>query len=70
MELETIPQVCLVTDVCRILKMSRMQFYALKRAGRWPLPEISPKLDRRPRYRGADVQLLIDGGLSRRGRRG
>lgn len=64
-----IPTVCTVADVCRILRLSQRQFFALRAAGRFPIPEILPRLDRRPRFRGIDVQRYLSGEFQQRRRR-
>lgn len=59
---QPIPMVCTIDDVCRILQVSESQFFNLRRTGRFPIPEIQPRLDKRPRFRGADVRSFITGG--------
>jgi hypothetical protein len=55
-----IPPVCLVDDVCRLLKISRSTLTRLRRARAFPIKEL-PALDKHPRWSGADVQRFIDG---------
>lgn len=60
------PMVCTIADVCRILQIKESQFHALRRQGRFPIPEIEPRLDKRPRFRGIDVRRYVNGGETRR----
>lgn len=68
---EAIPATCTVADVCRLLQLSQRQFFSLRAAGTFPIPEILPKLDRRPRFRGEDVRRYLAGEFNhgRRARR-
>jgi len=56
-----IPTVCLVDDICRLLKISRSTLTRLRRARAFPIREL-PSLDKHPRWSGADVQRFIEGG--------
>ena len=62
---EPIPMVCTIADICRLLHVSHAQFFALRKAGRFPIPEIEPRLDRRPRFSGDAVRQYIDGARER-----
>ena len=62
----SIPMVCTIEDVCRILRLSASQFFKLRAQGRFPIPEILPPLGGRPRFRGADVRRWINEGRVRR----
>ena len=63
---ETIPLVCLVDDVCRLLRISRAQYFSLRKRGLFPIPEIEPRVGD-PRYHGADVQRYLQGAFAPRG---
>lgn len=63
-----IPMVCTIDDVCRILQLSESQFFNLRRQGRFPIPELLPKIDKRPRFRGVDVRRFVNGGDMRKRR--
>lgn len=58
---ETIPATCSIADVCRLLDISPGQFFALRKEGTFPIPEIEPRLDRRPRFSGEDVRRYLAG---------
>ena len=58
-----IPAVCTVEVLCRVLNMAQSQLYLLRKQGTFPIPDIQPAIDKRPRFRGADVQAYIDGRL-------
>lgn len=61
----TIPACCTAADVIRILQISERQFYQLRRDGTFPIPEIDPPLDARPRFSGELVARYIAGDLRR-----
>lgn len=63
---EPIPMVCTIEDICRILQLSESQFFNLRKQGVFPIPEIQPRLDKRPRFRGVDVRRYVNGGDVRR----
>jgi hypothetical protein len=52
-QFERIPNVCLVADVCRILRLSRSQFFRLLAAKQLALVEI--RLDATRRWTGESV---------------
>jgi helix-turn-helix protein len=54
----TIPNVCLIEDICRELKISRRTLQRLRRHGAFPIPEL-PSLDKHPRWSGADVEKFL-----------
>lgn len=56
-----IPAVCTIPEVCRLLKISRAQFFALRQQGTFPIPEILPRLDRRPRFSGDAIRRYLAG---------
>jgi hypothetical protein len=58
---EMIPHVCTITDVCRLLRMSRTTFYRLQATNGLPFGEILPRIHGGARFRGVDVQLWIEG---------
>ena len=55
-----IPDVCLLGDVCRHLRISRSTLKRLRRAHAFPIREL-PSLDKHPRWSGADVRRFIEG---------
>lgn len=55
---DTVPAVCFVEDVARILRTSRRTIDRLRRHGCFPVPEL-PSLDKRPRWAGADVERYL-----------
>lgn len=58
---ETIPACCTSDDVCRLLDLSKAQFFHLRKQGRFPIPEITPRIDSRPRFAGEKVRAYIVG---------
>lgn len=56
---ESIPEVCLIDDLVRILKVSRATIDRRRRAGTFPIPEL-PAIDSRPRWAGASVRRFLD----------
>jgi hypothetical protein len=61
---EPIPAICTIEDICRLLRLSESQFFALRRLGTFPIPEHLPRLDRRPRFKGEHVKAYIEGDLA------
>ena len=57
---ESLPMVCTIDVVCRALDISRAQFFALRKAGKFPIPELLPKIDHRPRFSGAAIQAYLE----------
>lgn len=53
-----IPAVCFLDDVARALRMSRRTLEKRRRAGVFPIREL-PRLDKRPRWSGADVREFL-----------
>lgn len=58
-DLVTIPAVCFLDDVCRVLRISRTTAERLRRHKAFPIPELPP-LDKRPRWSGAAVAAFLD----------
>ena len=56
----TIPAVCFLDDLSRVLRVSRRTLERLRRHNALPIREL-PALDKRPRWSGADVQKFLDG---------
>lgn len=57
-QFQVIPQVCLVGDVCRILRLSTRQFHYLMARHELALSEL-PRFDRRRRFTGESVARVI-----------
>jgi predicted DNA-binding transcriptional regulator AlpA len=57
---DPIPLVCSSSDVCRLVRISRSQYYLLKKQGRFPIPEIEPRIGD-SRYYGEDVRRYLAG---------
>jgi hypothetical protein len=55
----SIPDVCLIDDICRELKISRTTLKRLRRAGAFPIAEL-PSLDKHPRWSGAAVRRFLE----------
>lgn len=58
--LSEIPNVCFLTDVCRILRISLSTAKRLRRHGAFPIAEL-PALDKRPRWSGDAVKRWLAG---------
>ena len=58
---EPIPMVCFLDDLVRLLRISLPQIHDLRKAGVFPLREITPPLDRRPRWYGDTVRAYLQG---------
>jgi hypothetical protein len=58
---DTIPMVCTSEDVCRALNISRSTFHRLRRTRKFPIPELDPRIDDRPRFAGQKVREYLDG---------
>jgi predicted DNA-binding transcriptional regulator AlpA len=58
---EPIPHVCTIADICRVLNISRPKFYVLRAEGKFPIPELLPKLGRGPRFAGEMVRQYLAG---------
>lgn len=56
----TIPAVCLLDDLCRVLQISRSTIKRLRRHGAFPIREL-PSLDKHPRWSGAAVEKFLAG---------
>lgn len=57
-QFEVIPQVCLIEDVCRLLRLSERQFHYLMARHALALVELQ-KFDRRRRFTGESVARVI-----------
>lgn len=57
-QFQIIPQVCLIADVCRILRLSVRQFHKLMGKHALALVEL-PRFDRRRRFTGESVARVI-----------
>lgn len=57
-DLASIPAVCFLEDVCRILRISRRTAERLRRHRAFPIAEL-PSLDKRPRWSGAAVTAFL-----------
>lgn len=57
-QFQVIPQVCLIEDVCRILRLSQSQFFRLMARRDLALVEMK-KLDRHRRFTGESVARVI-----------
>lgn len=62
---DDIPTTCTVADVCRILQISQATFYARRKAGTFPIPELDPPVDSRPRFAGEKVRQYLDGRIAK-----
>ena len=59
----TARQVLYGPEVARLLGVSLATFHQRRRSGTWPLPELLPRLDRRPRFARATVEAYLRGEL-------
>lgn len=57
---ESIPAVCFIDDVARILRTSRRTIEKLRRHRCFHIPEL-PSIDKRPRWSGEAVKRFLDG---------
>jgi hypothetical protein len=55
---DTVPAVCFIDDLARILRTSRRTIEKLRRHRAFPIREI-PAIDKRPRWAGADVEKFL-----------
>lgn len=62
-QVEPIPACCTVADICRLLRLSARTFYEQRAAGTFPIPEIEPRIGRRPRFAGELVRRYLAGEL-------
>lgn len=58
---QPIPHVCTLEDVCRILQISEWTYHDQRRRGVFPIPEIEPRIGRRPRFAGKHVREYVEG---------
>ena len=56
--MDEIPPVCLIPDLCRILRTSSRTIARLRRAGVFPIRELCG-IDKRPRWSGDDVRAYL-----------
>lgn len=47
-------------DVCRLLRIPRRNLERLRTHGAFPIPEL-PRLDKRPRWSGAEILKFLEG---------
>lgn len=66
---ESIPSTCRIADVLRILNISAATFFAQRKRGTFPIPELEPPIDSSPRFDGRLVQAYLDGRLAAGSRR-
>lgn len=59
---EEIPLVCFIDDLCRVLRVSRTTVEKLRRHQVFPIPELLPALDKRPRWSRDAVQAFLASG--------
>jgi hypothetical protein len=57
-QFELIPHVCLIADVCRILRLSERQFHRLMTRQQLALVEL-PRWDRHRRFSGESVARCV-----------
>jgi len=57
-QFQVIPQVCLIDDVCRLLRISKRQFGYLMARRQLALQEL-PRFDRKRRFTGESVARVI-----------
>jgi hypothetical protein len=57
--IERIPPVCTLEETCEILRMSRRNADRLRKLGAFPVPEMQPPFDDRPRFSGEDILAAI-----------
>ncbi len=60
LQFETIPHVCLIADVCRLLRISERQFNYLMARRALALVEL-PRFDRKRRFTGESLARVIRG---------
>lgn len=58
---DRLPKTCTLEDVCRALNISRATYYARQAENKFPIPELLPRLDRRPRFSGEKVLAYLEG---------
>jgi predicted DNA-binding transcriptional regulator AlpA len=63
-----LPLICFAEDVCEALGISRATLKRLRRHGAFPIPEIYPPLDKRPRWSRAAVDAYVEQTQLTRGR--
>lgn len=57
--LQRIPPVCTFDEANRFLRFSRRQGERLRAMGIYPVPEMQPPFDDRPRFAGEDILATI-----------
>jgi len=56
-----VPAVCTIDDLAELLKISKQQIFALRAKKSFPIPEIMPRIDSRPRFSGETVSRYLHG---------
>ena len=59
--IDSIPAVLTVQDLCRVLRVSRAQYYRMRDDGRFPIPPIVGLGDRKTLFSGAVVRAFLTG---------
>lgn len=57
--LERIPVVCTLEEANAILRISRSSAARMRKLGTYPIPEMTPPIDDRPRFAGEDILAEI-----------
>jgi hypothetical protein len=57
--IERVPIVCTFDEANRFLRLSRSTGEKLRRLGCYPVPEMQPAFDDRPRFSGEDILAAI-----------
>lgn len=57
----TTARVYFIEDLCRELRVARRTVERLRADGQFPIPEILPRLDDRPRWSTAKVDAYVEG---------
>lgn len=59
----------MLPELLHRLRLSRRTYERMQRAGRWPIPELQPRIGSRPRFPVALVEAYLAGTTPRRTRR-
>jgi hypothetical protein len=57
--IEKLPLVCTFEEANKHLRLSRSNAKRLRAQGCYPVPELSPPLDARPRFSGEDILAAV-----------
>jgi hypothetical protein len=57
--IERVPLVCTLDEANHFLRISRSTSDKLRRLGCYPVPEMQPRFDDRPRFSGEDILAAI-----------